>query len=91
MCRALKVVRAGFCAWLHQPDSNRAIEDERLLGLIRDSYVASCGVYGPPRVFADLRGAGETCGKYRIERIKRRKKIQAVRSHKSPKAVKGRP
>jgi len=34
MCRVLKVARAGFYAWLHQPDSNRAIEDERLLGLV---------------------------------------------------------
>jgi len=53
MCRVLKVARAGFYAWLHQPNSNRAIQDERLLGLIRDSYVASGGVYGSPRVFAD--------------------------------------
>ena len=46
MCRVLKVARAGYYAWLHQPDSNRAIEDKRLLDLIRDSYVASGGVYG---------------------------------------------
>mgnify|MGYP000113676054 CR=1 FL=1 len=26
MCRVLKVARAGFYAWLHQPNSNRAIE-----------------------------------------------------------------
>jgi hypothetical protein len=45
MCRVLKVARAGYYAWLHQPDSNRAIEDKRLLDLIRDSYVASGGVY----------------------------------------------
>lgn len=69
-------------AWLHQPDSNRAIEDERLLGLIRDSYIASGGVYGSPSVFADLREAGETCGKHRIERIMRQNKIQAVRGYK---------
>ena len=62
MCRVLKVARAGFYAWLHQPNSNRAIQDDRLLGLIRDSYVASGGVYGSPRVFADLREAGEKCG-----------------------------
>ena len=74
MCRVLKVARAGFYAWLHQPNSNRAIQDERLLGLIRDSYAVS-GVYGSPRVFADLREAGETCGKHRVERIMRSHKI----------------
>lgn len=84
----LKVARAGNYAWLHQPDSNCAIEDKRLLGLIRDSYVASGGVYGSPRVFADLREAGETCGKHRVERIMRHHKIQAVRGYKSPRAVK---
>jgi putative transposase len=91
MCRVLKVARAGFYAWLHQPNSNRAIQDDRLLGLIRDSYVASGGVYGSPRVFADLREAGEICGKHRVERIMRNHKIKAIRGYKSPKAVKGRP
>ena len=91
MCRVLKVARAGYYAWPHQPDSNRAIEDKRLLDLIRHSYVASGGVYGSLRVFADLRKAGETCGKHRVERIMRHHKKQAVRGYKSPKAVKGRP
>jgi len=91
ICRVLKVARAGFYALLHQPDSNRAIEDERLLELIRDSYIASGGVFGSPCVFADLREAGETCFKHRIERIMSHNKIQAVRGYKSPKAVKGRP
>jgi hypothetical protein len=57
--------------------------------LIRDSYIASGGLYGS--LFADLREAGETCGKHRIERIMRHNKIKAVRGYKSPKAVKGRP
>ena len=55
MCRVLKVARAGFYGWLHQPNSNCAIQDDRLLGLICDSYVVSGGVYGSPRVFANLR------------------------------------
>ena len=42
-------------------------------------------------MFADLREAGESCGKHRIERIMRHNKIQAVRGYKSPKAIKGRP
>ena len=59
MCRVLTVSRSGFYQWLHKPLSDRAIEDQRLLGLIRDSYVASNGVYGSPRVFLDLREMGE--------------------------------
>ena len=91
MCRVLKVARAGSYAWLHQANSNRAVQDERLLGLIRDSYVASGGVYGSPRVFADLCEAGDKCGKHRVERIVRNHKINAIRGYTSPKAVKGRP
>jgi putative transposase len=84
MCRVLKVARAGFYAWLHQPQSNRAIEDDRLLELIHDSCVASGGVYGSPRVFADLREAGEVFGNHRVKRIMREQKIQAVRGYKHP-------
>ena len=44
MCRVLAVTRSGFYAWLHKPLSDRAIEDLRLLELIRASYAASGGV-----------------------------------------------
>lgn len=35
MCRVLQVPRSGFYAWLHRPLSDRAIEDQRLLRVIR--------------------------------------------------------
>ena len=41
MCRVLKIARAGYYAWLHEPESGRTIEDKRLLQLIRSSYDAS--------------------------------------------------
>jgi len=91
MCRVLKASRSGFYAWLHQPLSNRAIEDQRLLGLIRVSYTASSGVYGAPRVFLDLREVGETCGKHRVARIMRENKIRALRGYKAPRHIAGRP
>jgi len=68
MCRVLDVTRSGFYEWLHKPMSDRAIEDLRLLDLIRASYAASGGVYGSPRVFLDLREAGERCGRHRVIR-----------------------
>ena len=61
MCRVLDVAPSGYYEWLQQPISNRAQEDARLLRLIRASFVASHGNYGAPRVFLDLREAGETC------------------------------
>jgi putative transposase len=71
--------------------SNRAIEDRRLLGLIRASYTASGGVYGSLRVFADLREAGERCGKHRVARIMRENKIKAIHGYKVPRVIVGRP
>lgn len=69
LCRVLQVARARFYQWLHKPVSDRERENGRLLGLIRDSYAASRGVYGARRVFADLREAGESCGKAPCRRI----------------------
>ena len=91
MCRVLRVWRIGFYQWLHKPLSDRAIEDRRLLALIRASYAASGGVYGAPRVFEDLREAGEACGKNRVARIMRLHKIKALRGYKAPRAIAGRP
>lgn len=91
MCRVLRVTRGGFYQWLHKPLSDRAIEDQRLLGVIRDSYVASSGVYGARRVFGDLREAGEMVGKHRVAKIMRANKIKAVRGYKAPRHIVGRP
>ena len=77
-CRLLGVSRSGFYAWLHKPLSDRAVEDQRLLGLIRAAYAASHGVYGAPRIFLDLREAGETCSKHRVARIMRANNIKAL-------------
>jgi len=66
MCRILELAPSGFYAWIHRPLSDRAIEDERLLELIRESYMASGRIYGSPRVFLDLREAGEPIGRHRV-------------------------
>jgi putative transposase len=91
MCRVLRVTRSGFYAWLHKPLSDRALEDQRLLQLIRDSYGASGGVYGSPRVFLDLREADEGCGKHRMARLMREHKIKALRGYQAPRRTAGRP
>lgn len=77
MCRTLDVAPSGYYEWLQKPISDRAVEDARLLTLIRASYKASHGIYGAPRIFLDLREAGETCSKHRVERIMRVNKIVA--------------
>jgi len=46
MCRVIGVHRSGFYAWLRQPLSQRAIEDKRLLGLIKQFWLESGCAYG---------------------------------------------
>ena len=43
------------------------------------------------QVFADLREAGESCGKHRLAGLMRTYKIKALRGYKAPRAIKGRP
>lgn len=81
ICRLLEVAPSGYYAWLQEPISNRAREDTRLLRLIRASFAASHGIYGAPRVFLDLREAGETCSKHRVARLMRTNKIRAGRGY----------
>lgn len=88
MCRLLGVSRSGFYAWLQNPLSDRAVEDQRLLGLIRAAYMASHGVYGAPRIFLDLREAGETCSKHRVARIMRTNNLKARHGYRTPRYVK---
>jgi hypothetical protein len=46
MCRLLDESRSGFYEWLRKPLSDRALEDQRWLGLVRVAHMASHGVYG---------------------------------------------
>ncbi len=82
MCRVLDVAPSGYYAWLKEPVSNQAKEDARLLRLIRASFVASHGIYGAPRVFLDLREAGETCSKHRVERLMREDGLRALHGYR---------
>jgi putative transposase len=89
MCRLLDVSRSGFYEWLRKPLSDRAWEDQRLLGLIVAAYTASHGVYGAPRIFLDLREAGETCSKHRVARIMRANNIKALHGYRAPRYARG--
>jgi putative transposase len=82
MCRAFKVHFSGFYAWLEKPLSNRAIEDQRLLALIKHFYMASGATYGSPWIHRDLREVGETCSVHRVARIMRENKLRAQIGYK---------
>ncbi|HHT5677194.1 TPA: IS3 family transposase [Raoultella planticola] len=91
MCRVLKVARAGFYFWIHNPVSAGEKDNQRLLALIRDSYTLSGGVYGYRRIHGDLREIGEVCSRNRVAKIMRKNRIQAIHGYKVPRGTRGRP
>jgi putative transposase len=91
MCRVLGVAPSGYYEWLQQPISNRAQEDARLLRLIRASFTASHGIYGAPRVFLDLREAGEVCSKHRVARLMREANLRALHGYRTRRWAVGKP
>lgn len=91
MCEVLEVAPSGYYAWMHRPQSDRAIEDARLLRLIRASFTASHGIYGAPRVFLDLREAGETCSKHRVARLMRENGLRALHGYRTRRWAVGKP
>jgi putative transposase len=91
MCRGLGVAASGYYKWLQHPVSNHAHEDARLLRLIRASFVASHGIYGAPRVFLDLREAGETCSKHRVARLMREAHLRARHGYRMRRWAVGKP
>lgn len=62
-----------------------------MLRLIRASFVASQGVYGAPRVFLDLREAGETCREHRIMRVIRVNNLRALHGYRTRRWSVGKP
>ncbi|MEZ5063409.1 MAG: IS3 family transposase [bacterium] len=91
MCRVLGVARSGFYAWLREPLSARARDDQRLVARIRTFHAESDSSYGSPRIFKDLREAGESCSLNRVARLMRRHKIRGHHRYKKPRFVAGRP
>lgn len=60
----------SFHDWERRPPSERALEDAWLTEKIEQIHLASRGVYGAPRVHAELRMAhGIRVGRKRVERL----------------------
>jgi putative transposase len=77
LCHAMSVHHSGYYAWKSQPKSARQLDDERVLGLIKQSWLESGCVYGYRKVALDLRDMGEKCGKHRVYRLMRQEQIRA--------------
>ena len=68
---------SGYYAWKAEPASPRQQDDQRLLGLIKQSWLESGGVYGYRKIAHDLRDLGESCGKHRVYRLMKQEGLRA--------------
>jgi len=83
MCRVLEVSRSGFHAWAGRLPSPRAVEDERLTARIAVLHKLRRGVYGSPRIWADLVVDDcERIGRKRVERLMRQAGLSGLQEKK---------
>ncbi len=77
-CRTLAVSVSGFWSWVKRPLSERKVQDSVIAEHILTSYQATDGIYGEPRIRADLAAAGVKVGRRRVARIMRELGIEGV-------------
>ena len=83
VCDALGVSPSGYYTWRSRPESPREIANRELPSDIRRVHAEHRGRYGGPRIHAELRAAGQSVGRKRIERVMRR---HGIRAHVPPRS-----
>ena len=71
MCDVLRASRSGYYAWRKRRPSRRRVDNQELLGRIRQVHTQSRRLYGSPRITVELKEQGFRCGKNRVARIMR--------------------
>lgn len=82
MCRMLLVHPSGFYAWLREPLSQRALEDQRQTVLLKQAWDDSGEVYGYRKLHDDLCDLGEDISPNRAWRLARLAGIRAQIGYK---------
>lgn len=77
LCLTLKVHPSGYFAWLSEPQSSRAKDDQRLLCLIKHSWPERGAVFSYCNIHDDLREVGEDCSRHRVAKLMR---LEGLRS-----------
>jgi putative transposase len=91
MCRVLDVSTSGYYAWRKRQPSQRAQEDQRLLKRIHAIHERSKGIYGAPRIHAELAEAGVRVGRKRVARLMRAEHLWGVSRRKAPRTTQRKP
>jgi putative transposase len=76
MCRLLDVAASGYYAWRRRPEPQRVQRNRELLEKIRSIHAASKGVYGSPRVHAELLAKGVKVGRHKVAQVMRSARLK---------------
>ena len=79
MCRVLDVSVSGYYAWCKRPPSEHSRKDAELTEHVKIIFQANRGVYGSPRIHAELHGQGIKCARKRVARLRREQGLFANR------------
>jgi putative transposase len=86
MCAVLGASKSGYYEWCKRGPSKRALQNERLSQRIGEIYAGSDGVYGMPKIWHELRDAGDArfdpswarVGRKRVARLMRAAGLRGV-------------
>ena len=84
ICRVLGVSASAYYQRATGERSARAVEDERLLELIREIHRRNYFAYGSWRMWKALQRAGEEVGRGRVERLMRSHGLQGAKRRGKP-------
>jgi putative transposase len=79
MCRVLEVSVSGYYAWHKREPSLHSREDAELANKLKDAFQSNRGVYGSPRIHAELHAQGIPCARKRVARLMQELKLAAKR------------
>jgi transposase InsO family protein len=71
LCAVLKVSVSGYYAWLKRPAAPRQQANQQLQQTIRNIWQRVRGIYGAPRIHAELQASGNRVGHNRVARLMR--------------------
>lgn len=93
MCRVLSVSVSGYYAWRQREPSLHARSDAHLAEHVKTAFQNNRGVYGSPRVHAELHAQGIHCARKRVARlmqaqglIAKRPAHHTITTHSEPEA-----
>ncbi len=76
-CDVLGVTAGGYYAWKRRPNTRRLQLDDRFAPMIRRIFETHHGIYGVPRITAELRALGQRINSKRVERLMREMGLRA--------------